>query len=281
MTIGSELARDWPRDRQPAPLPSEIDALAQASEASYGPIKADLDQRKQVQFGITATELAPWHYDDPFLKEAPADLRLNCDRFFVQADIEGLARRTLAERGFDIEPLLATSDLYERPNKLQEAWWDGQTVLASIRPDQRWMRKILWVFAVAVGQPVLGTLLTRLPDDPNWLIDSVGVLADTVDPLRDQLAARRRERLLLRVRWGLVLTHFEQALYGGAENLVDVWWDLRERYQQISRPPGRKDSDWAAVPELVLAPGQAHHALLDELSASALAGEDLLDELRL
>ncbi len=284
MSIGPRLApglRAFARTRETPERSPIVDALTEASDGPYAEYKAALDRRKREQFGLTDDQLlAPWHYDDPFVREPSADLELNPDRFFVQADIEGLARKTFAARGHDIRPLLREADLYERPDKLQQAWWSGRQLIANIRPDQRWMRKLLEVFARAIGDPVLGARLARLPDEPDWLREIVGVPTQRIEPIRDQLAARHHEHLLLRVRWGILQTHFEQALYADPDSDLDArWWQLRERYLGLPRPTDRQAPDWAAVPELVLAPGCAGQRLLDEVAASELAGGELIEQL--
>ena len=48
---------------------AELDRLGGPVYREY---KARLDGHLGVQFGVSAEDLRPWHYSDPFFQEAPA-----------------------------------------------------------------------------------------------------------------------------------------------------------------------------------------------------------------
>jgi peptidyl-dipeptidase A len=77
--------------------------------------------------------------------------------------------------------------------------------------------------------------------------------------------------MLLFARWGLVMVHFERALYRTPEaDLNRFWWELKARFQGLIPPPGRETPDWAAKIHLAVAPVYYHNYLLGELFASQL-----------
>ena len=60
-------------------------------------------------------------------------------------------------------------------------------------------------------------------------------------------AKLRRNRLLVFSRYCQVMFRFEMALYDNPEqDLNRLWWDLVEKYQEIRRPEGRNEPDFAS-----------------------------------
>ena len=64
---------------------------------------------------------------------------------------------------------------------------------------------------------------------------------------------------------------FETALYENPDqDLNRLWWDLVENYQEIGRPQGRNEPDYAAKLHIVTSPAYFHNYLLGALFASQL-----------
>ncbi len=77
--------------------------------------------------------------------------------------------------------------------------------------------------------------------------------------------------MLVFVRWVLVMTRFERAMYADPDRDLDgLWWDLVERHQGLRRPDGRRAPDWAAKLHVALAPVYYHSYLMGECTASQL-----------
>src|SRR5262249_36283620 len=83
-----------------------------------------------------------------------------------------------------------------------------------------------------------------------------------------------RRRMMLFVRWVLVMTTFERSLYAeptkGDAELGRLWWELVERYQGVRSPPGDRPTDWATKIHVALAPVYYQNYLLGELTASQI-----------
>ena len=56
--------------------------------------KAATDARLAERFGCGVSELAPWHYEDPFFQEVPAAGGVDLTHVFGEADVVALARET-------------------------------------------------------------------------------------------------------------------------------------------------------------------------------------------
>jgi peptidyl-dipeptidase A len=61
------------------------------------------------------------------------------------------------------------------------------------------------------------------------------------------------------------------ALYDNPEqDLNRLWWDLVEKYQEVRRPEGRNQPDYAAKIHIVATPAYYHNYMMGELFASQL-----------
>jgi peptidyl-dipeptidase A len=86
----------------------------------------------------------------------------------------------------------------------------------------------------------------------------------------DAAAAKlRRNKLLVFSRWCQVMLRFEKEMYANPDqDLNRLWWDLVEKYQEIKRPEGRNEPDFAAKIHIVVAPVYYHNYMMGELFAS-------------
>jgi peptidyl-dipeptidase A len=65
------------------------------------------------------------------------------------------------------------------------------------------------------------------------------------------------------------MLRFEVALYDHPEqDLNRLWWDLVEKYQEVRRPEGRNQPDYAAKIHIVQAPAYYHNYMMGELFAA-------------
>jgi len=210
---------------------------------------------------------------------------------FTSADPVALMRRTYEGLGLDVEAALENSDLYPRDGKNQHAFCThldragDVRVLANIVPSRRWTRTMLHEFGHAAYDLYLDTnlpwnlvrpphacltegvamLIDRLPNDAIWCERVGGVKASP------EVAAYARADLLTFLRWGIVVSRFEEHLYADPEQDLDtVWWDLVERYQHIRRPDPLPKHAWAAKIHLACFPVYYHAYLLGACVASQL-----------
>jgi peptidyl-dipeptidase A len=78
-----------------------------------------------------------------------------------------------------------------------------------------------------------------------------------------------RNKLLIFSRWAQVMFRFEKGMYENPDqDLNDLWWDLVEKYQMLTRPEGRDAPDYASKIHIVVAPVYYHNYALGELFAS-------------
>jgi peptidyl-dipeptidase A len=280
----------------------EVDAL---TREPFRQMKRALDARLASRFDLSAEDLRPWHYDDPFFQEVPAAAGVDLDPLLRDRDLETLTLQTFDSVGLDVRGVLDRSDLRPRDGKVQHAFCidvdraGDVRVLSNNVPGERWTDTMLHEFGHAVyfegiGRDLPWLLRTmqlcltegaamrcgRLVHEPRWLHEVARIPAETVVSLAPRLHAARRAALLVFARWVLVMTHFERGLYADPDGDHDRrWWDLVERFQLVARPDGRHAPDWAAKIHLVAAPVYYHNYLYGEMFASQLAESfgDLVD----
>ncbi|MEI8001311.1 MAG: hypothetical protein WCI50_08160 [Actinomycetes bacterium] len=282
---------DLDEDRLLATL-DEVDRLTARPFATW---KHTLDAHLADRFGLSVSELAPWHLDDPFFQDPPIAGAVDLDPLFAGADLVACTRTTFAALGLDVDPVVDASDLFARPGKSQHAFCinvdrgSDVRVLANVEANERWADTMLHEFGHAVYDRALdpdlpwllrepahacttegvAMLFGRLARDPEWLRHVVGVPASELATLAPSLDRARRAGLLVFARWVLVVTHFERRLYSDPDADLDrLWWDLVERFQLVRRPPDRHAPDWAAKIHLAVVPVYYQNYLYGEMFAS-------------
>ncbi|MGH2754446.1 MAG: M2 family metallopeptidase [Actinomycetota bacterium] len=270
--------------------------LERLTEEPFRRWKSGLDADLADRFGTT--ELHPWHYADPFFQLLPPDGAVSLDAPLAEISAAEIARRTFDTWGIDLTKVLELSDLYPRERKCQHAFClsvdrrEDVRILANVVPGERWIEVMLHesghaAYDVAIDRHLpyllrrpahtfvteaMAILSGRLVRDTTWLTDIAGLDAGTIEKQKVELDRATAAESLLFTRWGLVMVHFERDLYADPErDLDELWWDLVERFQLVSRPPEISDGGWASKIHLAVAPVYYHNYLLGEMLASQLA----------
>ena len=169
----------------------ECDALTAEPFAAW---KAATDARLAERFGCGVSDLAPWHYEDPFFQEVPAAGGVDLTHVFGEADVVALARETFDGIGLETGAILERSDLYPRDGKCQHAFCididrEGDVrVLANVAPDRYWADTMLHelghgAFDLGIDRTLpwllrgchltvtegIAILMGRLAQDAGWL----------------------------------------------------------------------------------------------------------------
>ncbi|TAK22361.1 MAG: hypothetical protein EPO26_11725 [Chloroflexota bacterium] len=273
-----------------------LDQLEQATDGPYRAAKGELDAQLAERFGIPIASLRPWHYADPFFQRPPRASGPNLDRYFNDKDPIELALRATDSLGLDARKILERSDNWPKPGKNQHAFctWiaaDGSDVrvLNNLDRSHHWtgvllhelghalaaeyadrmlpLRLILWpngIIAETESQTI-----DRMANDARWLHEAVGIPAPEAESVSRAATEQARLAQLLLARWCLVQAHFERAMHRDPDgDLNTLWWDLVERYQFITRPEGRNESDWAAKIHNAQFPGHYYVYIVGEMAVS-------------
>lgn len=274
-----------------------FDDLDKLVRKPFKAAKAQIDQDLAKHFGTSVADLRPWHYQDLFFQEAPANGTAELSQAYAGADIVRLSRDYFAGIGLDVSAVLARSDLFERQGKYPHAQCadvDRQgdvRVMANIVPNEYWAGTMLHELGHAVYAstyiPAELPYLLRAPAHtlttegmamlfekealkPAW-ITAMGLSLRDAKRAEAQSAEALRQQLLIFAAWSQVMFRFEMALYDNPrQNLNNLWWDLVERYQGIRRPGNRNAPDYAAKIHIAQVPAYYHNYLMGQLFASQL-----------
>ena len=288
------------QEHEPEELLDLFDELEEFTSEPFAEMKATMDGELAGRFGIETEAMMPWHYDNPFFQAAPPSKAVDLDEFYekkTREEITDTARRFFADVGLPIEDVIKRSDLYERDGKDQHAFCisidrsgDVRT-LCNIKPTAEWMDTMLHEQGHAVydlgidrsmpynvREPVqafttegVAMLFGALAKTPSWMVAYAGADPDRVEELAGAIHEQRRREQLIFARWTLVMLHCEKALYENPHrDMNSLWWDYKERFQGLTRPPGRDEPDWAAKPHFTIAPVYYHSYMLGELFAAQL-----------
>jgi len=288
------------QEHEPKQLLAIFDELEQLTRGPFIEMKATLDGELATRMGVEPEAMMPWHYDNPFFQAAPPSARVDLDEFYEKKSKEEIVEVATAffeDVGLPIDDVLKLSDLFEREGKDQHAFCinidragDVRT-LCNIKPTAEWMDTMLHeqghaVYDLHVDRELpfnlrepshafttegVAMLFGALAKNPTWMIGYAGADRDRAEKLADAILDQRRREQLIFARWTMVMLHFEKSLYEDPDqDLNTLWWDYKERFQQLTRPADRDEPDWAAKPHFTIAPVYYHNYMLGELFAAQL-----------
>ena len=285
----SELDEDW--------LDAFLHRLDELTANPFRTLKGSLDQRLIRRFGVSPSELMPWHYPDPWFAEALEHEAGEFETAFEDLDLVEVTRRTFERIGLDVDDSIERSDLDARPGKCQHAFClnvdraGDVRVLANLAPVPYWVGTMLHEFGHAAydlyidrSLPFLlrcpahtftteaaAMLFGRLLHDGDWLREDAGFSEERVHSIAPALDRKARASRLIFARWALTFVRFERDLYRNPDgDLVARWWDGVEKTQGLRRPRRRDQADWAAKIHLAAFPVYYQNYLLGETFASQL-----------
>jgi peptidyl-dipeptidase A len=269
-----------------------FELLSKRSDDAYLKMLNEVESSLQKRFSCQS--LGPWAWSDPFCQEDPLNM-VELDQLVDGVDIISSCRSFYQQMGFNVQPILDKSDMFERPGKNQHAFCvnidrmgDIRT-LNNVKPSIKWLETVLHELGHGVYEQGLDQKLPWLLREPPHMIptEAMALLAGR-QAYRSQLLsnlvgmnqrnlmqkadASQARRELIFSRWVLVMTDFERELYRQpSQDLNQLWWQLVEKYQKISAPLGRKGkADWAAKVHIALSPVYYYSYLLGELFASSI-----------
>ncbi len=277
-----------------------FDSLDDLTREPFKKAKAEIDVALAKACGIKVDELMPWHYHDPFFQEVPAVFKANLDKIYENADLVGLCRDFYRGIDLPIDRVIERSnnDFAPKKGKNPHAFCtdltrdgDDVRVLANVVNNEYWMSTLLHEFGHSVYSSInipqnlpyvlrceshilttegVAMMFEKMSKRRGWLEKMKVPVADPKG--FDEAASKMmRYQLLIFSRWCQVMLRFEKGMYENPEqDLNKLWWDMVERYQGLTRPPGRNAPDYASKIHIVSAPAYYHNYMMGELFASQL-----------
>jgi peptidyl-dipeptidase A len=281
--------------QDPDEVTAVFDELDSLTRGAFAKLKGEIDSYYAKRYGMPASGLMPWHYQNRYFQEAPEIYPVDFDSYYADKDPVQLATQYYATIGLPVDVILAKSDLYEKPGKNQHAFstdidrsGDVRT-LDNIRPDSYWMNTILHELGHGVYSyyndmslpfalrdaahtfttEAVANYFGRLATNPAWMQYMGIITAEEAVKIGDDAFKAFRLQQLVFSRWAQVMYRFEKAMYENPDqDLNQLWWDIVENYQMMKKPEGRNMPDWATKIHVALYPCYYHNYLLGELLAS-------------
>lgn len=286
-----QLALNEQSDEQVLAL---FDELEELTREPFHKAKAEIDAALAKRYGIAVSEIQPWHYHDGYFAEVPAVLGDLPESIYKPMDTVKTCRLFYEGIGLPIDDVLKRSDLFEKPGKCPHAFStdidrEGDVrVLENIVPGREWLATTLHESGHAVYSKFLprelpyvlrseahplctegvAMMFERSAQNVDWL-QAMGARIPEPERFRAAAAKLQRNRLLIFARFCQVMLRFERELYANPDqDLNRLWWDMVEKYQEVKRPAGRDEPDFAAKYHFVGAPAYYHNYMMGEVFAS-------------
>jgi len=271
-----------------------FDELDRLTSAPFKELKSGVDADRAKKFNITVDQLRPWHFGDLFFQEAPTTEEVNLDDVYKNVDLLKLAQDYYASVGTPAEDILARSDLYEKPKKSPHAFATNLDrdndirVLCNLKPNLYWADTLIHELGHGVYDKYIGKDVPFLLHEPahslttegfammvgamvknaDFLTKAVKVPADQAAKLSAAAAKSLRAEKLIFSRWTQVMMRFEREMYANPDqNLGELWWKLKARYQSLPAPETMSRPDYAAKIHIVTHPVYYHSYMMGELFA--------------
>jgi peptidyl-dipeptidase A len=283
--------------QEPAEVTKIFDELDDLTRDSFVRLKGEIDTYYAKRYRIAVSDLRPWHYQNRYFQEAPEIYSVNFDKYYSNQDPVKLASAYYDGIGLNVDAILAKSDLYEKPGKNQHAFCtdidrEGDVrTLDNIRPDSKWMNTILHELGHGVYSyyndrtlpftlrdaahtfttEAIANMFGRLATNPQWMLNMGIIDAKESAKIAEDSQKALRLQMIVFSRWAQVMYRFEKAMYENPDqDLNQLWWNVVEKYQMLTKPEGRNMPDWATKIHVALYPCYYHNYLLGELLASQL-----------
>ncbi len=267
----------------------ELDAL---TGPPFAELKKNIDTAMATRFSIKPEELRPWHFGDLFFQEAPNTEGVDFDDVYKDKDMLAITKDYYNSMGLPADDILARSDLYEKPGKSQHAFCtnlnrsDDIRVLCNLKPNAYWADTLVHELGHGVYDKFISKDVPYLLHEPahslttegyammkgamtkneDFLIKAVKVSPGEAAGLAQAARKALRAEKLIFARWAQVMMRFEKGMYENpGQDLGELWWTLKKKYQLLNPPETTKRPDYAAKVHVATVPVYYHSYLLGEL----------------
>lgn len=285
-----QLALQEIDEKELVKLFDELDSL---TASAFAKVKNDIDVARAAKFGISVSELKPWHFGDLFFQEAPQAEGANLDAIYSDADLLALTRDYYQSLDMPVEAILTRSDMYEKKGKSPHAFCTNINrdqdirVLCNLKPNLYWADTVIHEVGHAVYEQYIDPDLPFLLREPSHPITTEGMAMmfgafvksdDFLNRVRKLPADQQRlaeaakkskmaERLIFS-RWTQVMMRFERGMYSNPDqDLAKLWWDLKKKYQLLNPPDDMSLPGYAAKVHVVTVPVYYHSYMMGDLFA--------------
>lgn len=285
--------------QDPKQITAILDELDSLTRDAFSQLKDEMDEAFAKRYKVKREELMPWHYQGRYFQEAPNLYPVDLDKYYDGKDLERLTVDFYSSIGLDINKMLSNSSLYPQEGKNQHAFCididgDGDVrVLCNLASNEQWMGTMLHEFGHAIyaqthdanrslpyslrdaahtfTTEAVAMIFGRLSRNAAWMQKNLGLSDDEKASIEEDCFKSLRLQQVVFSRWVQVVYRFEKEMYANPDqDLNQLWWNLVEKYQQIRKPEGRNEPDYATKIHIALYPCYYHNYQLGEIFASQM-----------
>ena len=285
--------------QKPEEITAILDELDSLTRGAFGQLKDEMDEAFSKRYKVEKEDLMPWHYQGRYFQEAPNLYPIDLDKFYEGKNLEALTSDFYTSIGLDINKMLANSSLYPQEGKNQHAFCididgDGDVrVLCNLASNEQWMGTMLHEYGHAIyaqthdenralpyslrdaahtfTTEAVAMIFGRLSRNAAWMQKSLGLTDEQKASIEEDCFKSLRLQQVVFSRWVQVVYRFEKEMYANPDqDLNQLWWNLVEKYQQIRKPEGRNEPDYATKIHIALYPCYYHNYQLGEIFASQM-----------
>jgi len=285
--------------QDPKQITAILDELDSLTRDAFSQLKDEMDEAFAKRYKVKREELMPWHYQGRYFQEAPNLYPIDLDKFYEGKNLEKLTADFYHSIGLDINKMMSKSSLYPQEGKNQHAFCididgDGDVrVLCNLASNEQWMGTMLHEFGHAIyaqthdenrslpyslrdaahifTTEAVAMIFGRLSRNAAWMQKSLGLTDEQKESIEEECFKSLRLQQVVFSRWVQVVYRFEKEMYANPDqDLNGLWWNLVEKYQQIRKPEGRNEPDYATKIHIALYPCYYHNYQLGEIFASQM-----------
>lgn len=285
--------------QDPKQITAILDELDSLTKDAFSQLKDEMDEAFAKRYKVKREELMPWHYQGRYFQEAPNLYPIDLDKFYEGKNLEKLTADFYHSIGLDINKMMSNSSLYPQEGKNQHAFCididgDGDVrVLCNLASNEQWMGTMLHEFGHAIyaqthdenrslpyslrdaahifTTEAVAMIFGRLSRNAAWMQKSLGLTDEQKESIEEECFKSLRLQQVVFSRWVQVVYRFEKEMYANPDqDLNGLWWNLVEKYQQIRKPEGRNEPDYATKIHIALYPCYYHNYQLGEIFASQM-----------
>ncbi len=285
--------------QDPKQITAILDELDSLTKDAFSQLKDEMDEAFAKRYKVKREELMPWHYQGRYFQEAPNLYPIDLDKFYEGKNLEKLTADFYHSIGLDINKMMSKSSLYPQEGKNQHAFCididgDGDVrVLCNLASNEQWMGTMLHEFGHAIyaqthdenrslpyslrdaahifTTEAVAMIFGRLSRNAAWMQKSLGLTDEQKESIEEECFKSLRLQQVVFSRWVQVVYRFEKEMYANPDqDLNGLWWNLVEKYQQIRKPEGRNEPDYATKIHIALYPCYYHNYQLGEIFASQM-----------
>lgn len=267
----------------------ELDAL---TAAPFAELKKEIDTAMAARFSVKPEELRPWHYGDLFFQEAPNTGGVDFDDVYKDKDMLAITRDYYNSMGLPADDILDRGDLYEKPGKSPHAFCSNLNrdqdirILCNLKPNAYWADTLVHELGHGVYDKFIrkdvpfllheashslttegyAMMMGAMTKNEDFLVKAVKVSPGEAAGLAAAARKALRAEKLIFARWSQVMMRFEKGMYENpSQDLGELWWSLKKKYQLQNPPETTKRPDYAAKVHVATVPVYYHSYLLGEL----------------